>query len=179
MLKKWNGKCNDFVVIDFETTGLSPLANEVIEVSALKYVNRKFVDSYITLIKPKNRIPAYISQINGISNEMVKDSPSAEEVIPKLLEFIGTFTIVAHNASFDMKFLKCNAEKCGYTVENTSLDTLVLSRKAFPKLDNHKLATVARHIGIKGGGWHRAEFDTRATAEILLRCLECLEQDIS
>lgn len=179
MTKKWNGKCNDFIVIDFETTGLNPIDNEIIEVSALKYIDRKFVDSYITLIKPKNRIPGYITQINGITNEMVKDSPTTEAVIPILLNFIGDLTIVAHNASFDMKFLKCNAEKCGYKVDNSSLDTLTLSRKAFPNLNNHKLATVARHVGIKDGSWHRAEFDTRATAEILLKCLECLEKDVS
>ncbi|MCX8129868.1 MAG: 3'-5' exonuclease [Clostridia bacterium] len=179
MPKKWSGKCNDFIVIDFETTGLSAEANEIIEVSALKYIDRKFVGSYITLVKPKTRIPGYITQINGITNEMVKDSPCIEDVMPKLIDFIGDLLIVAHNANFDMKFLKYHAEKCGYKVSNPSLDTLILSRKAFPSLTNHKLATVAQHVGIKDGGWHRAEFDTRATAEILLKCLECLEHEVS
>ncbi len=171
-MKKLTQKCTDFVVIDFETTGLDAIKNELIEVSALKYVGRNFVDSYITLIKPKIKIPYYITQINGITNEMVKDAPSIEEVIPRLVDFIGPSVLVAHNAAFDMKFLKCNAQRCGLEVKNSYIDTLSLSRKTFPELHNHKLATVARHIGIHEEGWHRAEFDTRATAEILLRCTE-------
>lgn len=171
MKKNLSQNCKDFVVIDFETTGLDAEKNEVIEVSALKYIDRNFADSYITLIKPKNKIPYYITQINGITNEMVCTSPGIEEVIPKLVDFIGDAVIVAHNASFDMKFLKCNAKRCGFEINNTYIDTLALSRKTFPELSNHKLATVARHIGILEEGWHRAEFDTRATAEILLKCL--------
>lgn len=178
-MSKWIGTCNDFVVIDFETTGLDSINNEIIEVSALKYKDRSLVDTYITLVKPKKRIPGYITQINGITNEMVESSPGVEEVIPKLADFIGDSVIVAHNASFDMKFLKCNAERCGLVINNDYIDTLALSRKAFPCLRNHKLATVARHIGITDEGWHRAEFDTRATAQVLLKCIECLEQSIS
>jgi DNA polymerase III epsilon subunit family exonuclease len=174
MKNKGAGKSNNYVVIDFETTGLDAIRNEIIEVAALKFKDKSLIDSYITLIKPKYSIPSYITQITGISNKMVSTAPPMEQVIPKLVDFIGDSIIVAHNASFDMKFLKCNAQRCGFEIVNQYIDTLSLSRKAFPGLDNHKLATVASHVGIKDGNWHRAEFDTRVTAEILFKCIESL-----
>jgi len=98
-----------FVAVDVETTGLSPIENELIEVSAIKYRGGQKIDTFSTLIKPKTRIPYYITNITGITNEMVKKSPEVEEVMPQLIDFIGESSIVAHNANFDYKFLQCNS----------------------------------------------------------------------
>ena len=87
-----------FVAIDVETTGLSPINNELIEVSAIKYEGTKKIDTFSTLIKPKVSIPYYITNITGITNEMVQSSPKVEEIMPLLIDFIGDNPIVAHNA---------------------------------------------------------------------------------
>ena len=97
---------NIFVAIDVETTGLSPITNELIEVSAIKYDGNKRIDTFSTLIKPKVRIPYYITNITGITNDMVEEAPEVEEVMPELIDFVGDLPIVAHNANFDYKFIQ-------------------------------------------------------------------------
>lgn len=103
---------NIFVAIDVETTGLSPITNELIEVSAIKYDGNRKIDTFTTLIKPKVRIPYYITNITGITNEMVKNSPHVEEIMPNLIKFIGSNKIVAHNANFDYKFIQNYSREC-------------------------------------------------------------------
>lgn len=174
--KKWCNKCNNFVVIDFETTGLNETFDEIIEVSAIKYENNLCVDSYVTFVKPTKPISSQITKINGITNSMVKDAPDISDVIPKLMYFIGDNIIVAHNANFDMKFLKANALRLGISVTNNYICTLTISRKMYPELNNHKLSTVAKHLKIFGDGWHRAEFDSKAAAEILITSLNTYNQ---
>lgn len=94
----------NFVAIDVETTGLSPVYNELIEISAIKYEKAKKKDTFSTLIKPKKEISDTITNITGITNEMVKNAPNIEQVMPKLIDFIGEYPIVAHNANFDYSF---------------------------------------------------------------------------
>ena len=94
-----------FVAIDVETTGLSPLYNELIEVSAIKYEGANKIDTFSTLIKPKVPISSTITRITGITNKMVENAPVVEDIMPKLVEFIGNNIIVAHNANFDYSFL--------------------------------------------------------------------------
>lgn len=158
-----------FVAIDTETTGLSPVFNELIEVSAIKYEGRKKLDTFSTLIKPKIEIPYRITQITGITNEMVQNAPSVEEVMPALIKFIGSLPIVAHNASFDMGFLQNNSN--GSFSKNEVIDTVRLSRKMHPGLPNHKLGTVSRYLGITEDGFHRAEFDCECCARIYMKYL--------
>lgn len=155
-----------FVAIDVETTGLSPFANELIEISAIKYEKNKKIDTYTTLIKPKEPIPYYITKITGISNQMVKDAPDVEEVMPKLREFIGDNPIIAHNANFDYQFIQ-NYSGRAFS-KNEVIDTVPIGRKLFPKLPNHKLGTIAKHIGITEDGFHRAEFDCECCAKIYM-----------
>jgi len=161
---------NIFVALDVETTGLSPIANELIEVSAIKYNGNKKIETFSTLIKPKCRIPYNITNITGITNEMVENSPSVEEVMPKLVEFIGSNPIVAHNANFDYKFIQ-NYSNNSFS-KNVLVDTVQIGRKLFPKLANHKLGTIAKHIGIQEDGFHRAEFDCECCAQIYIKYLE-------
>ena len=163
-------KLLNFVAIDVETTGLSPVYNELIEVSAIKYENAKKMDTFSTLIKPKKEISASITNITGITNEMVKDAPRLEEVMPKLISFIGEYPIVAHNANFDYSFLQNNSNRS--FSKNKVIDTVTISRKMLPNLPNHKLNTVSRYIGIQEDGFHRAEFDCECCAKIYIKFLE-------
>ena len=161
---------NTFVAIDVETTGLSPTSNELIEVSAIKYDGNKKIDTFSTLIKPKVRIPYYITNITGITNDMVEAAPEVEEVMPELVEFVGDLPIVAHNANFDYSFIQNYSNK-SFT-NNNVIDTVRIGRKLYPELPNHKLGTIAKHIGITEDGFHRAEFDCECCAKIYMEYLK-------
>lgn len=161
---------NIFVAIDVETTGLSPIQNELIEISAIKYNGNEKIGTFTTLIKPKVRIPYRITDITGITNEMVKNSPTVEEVMPFLIEFIGNSPIVAHNANFDYKFIQ-NYSNNSFS-KNKLIDTVQIGRALYPRLANHKLGTIAKHIGITEDGFHRAEFDCECCARIYMKYLE-------
>lgn len=163
---------NIFVAIDVETTGLSPFANELIEVSAIKYEGSKKIDTYSTLIKPKAPIPYYITKITGITNDMVKNAPQIEEAMPQLVDFVGNSAIVAHNANFDYKFIQ-NYSDNSFS-KNKVIDTVPIGRKLYPELPNHKLGTIAKHIGITEDGFHRAEFDCECCAKIYMEYLKAI-----
>lgn len=163
---------NTFVAIDVETTGLSPTSNELIEVSAIKYDGDKKIDTFSTLIKPKVRIPYYITNITGITNDMVEDAPEVEVVMPELVKFVGDLPIVAHNANFDYKFIQ-NYSNNSFT-KNNVIDTVPIGRKLYPGLPNHKLGTIAKHIGITEDGFHRAEFDCECCAKIYMEYLKAV-----
>ena len=161
---------NIFVAIDVETTGLSPITNELIEVSAIKYDGNKRIDTFSTLIKPKVRIPYYITNITGITNDMVEEAPEVEEVMPELIDFVGDLPIVAHNANFDYKFIQ-NYSNNSFT-KNKVIDTVPIGRRLYHELPNHKLGTIAKHIGITEDGFHRAEFDCECCAKIYMEYLK-------
>ncbi|WDU84503.1 3'-5' exonuclease [Caloramator sp. Dgby_cultured_2] len=169
---------DEFVVLDFETTGLDPATDRIIEVSALKYKDGILIDEFHTLINPKIKIPYEITEINGITNAMVKKKPTIDEVLPKLLDFIGGLPIVAHNAPFDAKFLKYNVLRYygEDTINNTFVDTLAIARKLYPNLRNHKLETIKKHIKMDVDS-HRAYDDTLVTAEIYLKYCNVLGQN--
>ena len=161
-----------FVAIDVETTGLSPFNNELIEISAIKYQKNKKIDTFSTLIKPKVKIPYYITKITGITNEMVQNAPEIEEVMPELIGFIGEHELVAHNANFDYKFIQ-NYSGNSFS-KNKVIDTVDIGRKLYPELPNHKLGTIAKHIGITEDGFHRAEFDCECCAQIYIEYLKAI-----
>lgn len=158
-----------FIAVDVETTGFSPIYNELIEVSAIKYNGCEKLDTFSTLIKPKCKIPINITRLTNITEEMVEGAPYVEFVIPELVKFIGDCTIVAHNASFDMGFLQNYSDNS--FCKNKVIDTVGLSRKMHPELPNHKLGTIAKHIGIEERGFHRAEFDCECAARIYMKYL--------
>lgn len=155
-----------FISVDVETTGLSPVYNELIEISAIKYKGENQVDKFTTLIKPTVEIPELITKITGITNEMVSKSPTIDQVMPNLIDFIGDYPIIAHNANFDMSFLRKFSNN--RFKDNNIIDTVKVARKLYPELPNHKLGTVAKHIGITEEGFHRAEFDCECCAQIYI-----------
>ncbi|KNF08857.1 DNA polymerase III PolC-type [Gottschalkia purinilytica] len=167
----------EYVVFDIETTGFSSRNDEIIEIGAVKVKDGNIVDRYSQLIKPSVNIPDKIVELTGINDNMVKDKPSIIEVLPDFLEFINGSVLVAHNASFDVSFIKENLYKIEETLDNPILDTLSLTRVLFPELRSHKLNLVAKHLGISLENHHRAVDDSEATAEILLKCIDKLKEE--
>ncbi len=159
------------VMIDFETTGMSPdQGDRVTEVAALRIVGGEVVDRYVTLINCNVRIPAFITELTGITQTMVNNAPPASEVIPTLLKFIGTDTLAAHNASFDEKFLHAESQRVGLSPQHSGLICSVkLARRVFPGLDSYSLRRLASSLSIRfKGSAHRAEADSEVASSLLL-----------
>lgn len=162
----------NYVIFDLETTGLDETRNEIIEIGAIKVKDEK---EYVfhSLIRPQKNITTRITKINGITNEMVMDEPSLEVILPDFLDFIEKLPLVAHNASFDMKFLMKAIDDMGLDeLECSTVDTLVLARKILPKLHNHKLETLVNHFNIETNGSHRALDDAKATQKVLQKLID-------
>lgn len=165
-----------YVVFDVETTGLDSKHDQVIEIGAVKIKNRKVIDKFSSFVNPTMMIPEKITALTGISQGMVKDAPGIDEVLTSFLVFAGDAVLVAHNASFDMGFIRKSAKEIGRPVRNSVLDTLQLCRGLFPGLSNHKLQTVAEHLQIELENHHRAVDDSEAAGHILLQCLSLLSE---
>lgn len=158
----------DFIAFDFETTGFAPPC-KVIEIGAVKVLDGYITEQFQTFVNPCCTIPRQITELTGIHRQMVIKAPEIESALSRFLNFIGDLPIAAHNAPFDMKFLHYEARRLGYNIENQVVDTLTLSRIHFPGLRNHKLATVAQHIGIISEMEHRGLYDAMVVAGILVR----------
>ncbi|PIT19897.1 exonuclease domain-containing protein [Snodgrassella communis] len=163
---------SSFVAVDIETTGLSPDTDEIVELSAIKFVNGVVVDKFTSLAKPSKRIPERVIAIHGIDNDMVKSSPPPIEVVKKFWSFVGNEPIVAHNAKFDMSFIHNSYIHASEFISRGSIvrshpvfDTLPLSRYMFPDLYNHKLGTIKDYLGIESVS-HRAESDAIAAGKV-------------
>jgi DNA polymerase-3 subunit epsilon len=159
------------VMLDFETTGLSPESGDrITEVAALRIAGGEIVDRYVSLVNCGARISSFITSFTGITQQMVDSAPPAAEVVPRLIEFIGADTLAAHNASFDEKFLKAEGARLGHDCRHDGLVCSVkLSRRVFPGLPSYKLGELARSLGIAfGSRAHRAEADAEVAARLLL-----------
>ena len=163
----------NFIVLDFETTGLSNNTDEIIQVAAVRYENFEEKEKFVTFVKPTKSIPYDATEINGISNDDVKDAPSIKEILPQLLEFLKDDIIVAHNASFDMKFLlsAMYKEEIEYR-KFKAIDTLALSRKHIDFTKNHKLPTLKSFLKLNHLKSHDALHDCYVTAELYKYCYE-------
>lgn len=166
----------EFVVFDVETTGLSALSERLTEIGAVKIKNKEIVDRYSTFVNPGKPIPAKITELTGITNDMVKEAPSESEIIKEFHSFCKGSVLVAHNASFDMSFIRAAAQRSGLNFEMPVLDTLALSRAVLKDLKKHKLNILADYFGIDMGTHHRAVHDAQTTVEILLKLFELLEK---
>jgi len=160
---------NEFVVIDFETTGLNNTGDKIIEIGALKYKDGQIINQYSTLVNPEIHIPDRIWNLTFISDEDVKDKPKISECIGELIDFIGNLPIVAHNVDFDIGFLLTNSYYVKKHINSKyKIDTVKLSRKIFKELPNHKLPTVKDHLNLDLDS-HRALSDCQVCAEIYLK----------
>jgi len=159
----------NITVFDFETTGLDPVNDRIIEIAAIRIVNGKLAESFSTFVHPEIKIPAKITEITGIVDADVAGQPKIEEVLPPFMQFLGNSIIVAHNAAFDLSFLvnKLSRFTPPQTVDNDFIDTRGLCIKHFP-YQAHKLDVMCQKMGVVLEGAHRALNDVTATANLLL-----------
>lgn len=162
----------DYVVIDLETTGFSPASDKIIEIAAIVVVDNEIVDRYDVLVNPQRDIPDNIVNLTGITNNMVKNSPIIDKVIPEFLSIIDSYVIVGHNVNFDLGFISENCEHIGIKFEKYFVDTLKYSRKVFPELEHHKLGDVCSALNIENKMSHRALSDCIATHECFQKLME-------
>lgn len=167
---------DEFVVFDIETTGFSNRSDEITEIGAVKIREGEIVDTFSSLVNPKRPIPFKVQELTGITEEMVRNEKTIEEVLPRFLEFVGGAVMVAHNSSFDMGFIRAKSERLGLSFVNSDIDTLTLSRLLLPELKRHKLNLIAAHLGIRLENHHRAVDDAAATAEIFLRFIGLMKE---
>ena len=162
----------DIVVFDTETTGLTPKNGaRIIEIGAVKIAHGEIIDEFQSLINVVEPISPYAQAVHGISKVMLRGQPKAQEVFPSFAQFIADSTLVAHNAQFDIRFLTAEFERSGLVLAHKSECTLRLSRARLPKLENHKLETVYRHLGgvvDKTMQQHRALDDAKMAAYVWL-----------
>ena len=161
-----------FVVFDVETTGLDSAKDEIIEIGACKIKNGKIVEVFSTFVKPSKKIPAEITDLTGITDEMVKDAPTINYVLPDFYKFCYNATIVAHNLQFDMGFIHNAAKRFSYNFNNSTMDTLEMSRSKIGGLKNYKLGTIVAHLGIVLENAHRAVNDATATAKVFIKLMQ-------
>ena len=179
-----------YIVFDIETTGLSPEKETITEIGAVKLMNGEIVNTLSRLVNPNREIPPQITELTGITNEMVKDAPTIAEVLPEFLDFCGKRndvknTIVAHNAKFDVSFIKAEVERLNaasgedgekYEFDYPVIDTVELSRELFPEEKSHKLNLVCERLGVSLENHHRALDDATATCQAFIKLHQIKEE---
>lgn len=164
------------VVFDIETTGFGPVNDQIIEIGAVKVIKGKVVDRYSTFVNPDIPIPFEIEKLTKITDQMVMDSPKIDVILPDFLAFAKDCILVAHNASFDVGFIRKKAELQGIETDFTVIDTVAMARLLLPDISKFKLNVVAKHLGISLENHHRAVDDANATAEIFIKFIAMLKQ---
>ncbi len=166
-----------YCVLDLETTGLSFRTEKITEVGIMKVKNGEVIDEFSCFVNPEKPIPPKVVEVTNITDEMVKDAETIDKVFPKILEFVGDSVLVAHNADFDIGFLKHNAKELGYTLDNTYMDTLRLAKQLFPDFKKYKLGIIADKLGIVVEVAHRALDDVDTTVKVLNVMFNMLKED--
>ncbi len=171
-------KANSVVVLDFETTGLSPnLGDRAIEIGAVKLVDGEIVDSFQQLMNPGLRVSSFIESYTGITNNMLRTAPSCDEVMTSFSKFIAGENLIAHNASFDKRFLDAELERINGGYSGEFACSLLVSRRLIQDAPSHKLGDLVRYKNIDNDGvFHRALADAQMTAKLWLQMVEELEQ---
>jgi DNA polymerase-3 subunit epsilon len=166
-----------YAIIDLETTGGQPTQDRITEIAIYLHDGEKVVDHYATLLNPGRSIPPFITQLTGITNDMVSDAPKFHEVARKVVEMTEGCVFVAHNVRFDYSFLKKEFADLGYNYSRKTLCTVRLSRSLMPGQPSYSLGKLCQNIGIDLVGRHRAAGDAAATAELFGRLLKITQQD--
>ena len=168
----------EFIIFDLETTGFSAAGDRITEIGAVRVRGEEILDSFSTFVNPGRSLSAEIVKVTGITDEMLGDAPKEEEALRAFYDFIGDekATLVAHNAPFDMGFLRAGAKRCGLKCHFASIDTVPMSRSLFKQLKRHSLDSVAKHLGFEFKH-HRANEDAAVLAKIFLKMLELLRKE--
>ena len=164
-----------YCVLDLETTGISITVEKITEIGIMKVKNGEVIDEFECFVNPEKPIPQRVVEVTNITDEMVKDAETIDKVFPKVLEFLGDSIIVAHNASFDVGFLKHTAKQLGYEFNYTYIDTLPLAKDLFPDLKKYKLGKIADSLGIEVDVAHRALADVDTTVKVFNVMLQKLK----
>ena len=165
---------DEFVVFDIETTGLSAMTCKITEIGAVLVQKGEVLKVFSTFVNPEGHIPEEITELTGITDDMVSDAPSQGDAVKAFIEFVGKRTVVAHNANFDMGFIRRAAENAGIHFDPPYLDTLSMSRFLNPELKNHKLDTLVDFYRLGDFNHHRACDDAEVTAKIFCKMTEKL-----
>ena len=160
-----------YVVFDLETTGFDANTDEIIEFGACKVVNGRIDEIFSTFVKPTKHIPSEITTLTGITDDMVKDAPTINYILPDFYKFCYGSTMVAHNIAFDISFIYAAAKKLSFNFDNQLMDTLEMSRKKLPGLKNYKLGTVVQKLNVVLDNAHRAVNDATATAKVFIKLM--------
>ena len=174
--KNLNTYLDTYVLFDLETTGISVYKDKVIEIAAIKVENGFISEEFSSLVNPKIPIPYYATDVNGITDEMVKDSPAFETVLEDFLKFAGEYVLVGHNIqTFDLKFIyRDSMSYFGAIPGNDYIDTLQLARIYLPEIKHHSLTNLAKYYNINSAGAHRAMADCKMNQRIF----ESLKEEI-
>lgn len=169
---------NITVVIDFETTGLSPgYGDRIIEVGAVLISDGQIVDRFQSLMNPGMKVSSFIEEYTGISNRMLTSAPSIRDVMPRLKKFLSRHYLVAHNASFDSRFLDAELERINHKRLNEFACSMLTARRLYPEAPNHKLETLVRYKNLKTDGvHHRALADAEMTAHLWLKMIADIKE---
>ncbi|MBC2575868.1 PolC-type DNA polymerase III [Peptostreptococcus canis] len=166
-----------FVVFDIETTGLSTMNDKITEIGAVLIENGKITDNFSEFVNPEMDIPYKIQELTGITNEMVSDAKTIEDVLPRFMNFVKDSVLVAHNANFDTGFILENCKKLGMEYNNKKVDTITISRVILKHMRRVTLDRVAKEMNVTLRGHHRAVNDAIATAEIFVKFIEIFKKD--
>lgn len=161
-----------FSIIDIETTGNSYKYGKITEIAIYQHNGQQITDSFTTLINPEIDIPFFITELTGIDNLMVKDAPRFYEVARKIVEMTQGRTFIAHNVSFDYKFIQQEFARLGYDYKRKTMCTVQLSRKLLPGHKSYSLGKICAELGIEINGRHRAAGDALATVKLFEILLE-------
>lgn len=172
-------KMAELVVFDFETTGMKPeLGARVIEIGAVRLEAGRVTAHFQSLVHPGCRVGRFIAELTGISDAMLKDAPPAAEVFPAFLDFVGKVPLIAHNARFDLAFLRAELARLGLSCDNPHACSLLAARRILPEAPRYRLSVLAEHCGIAPQGtWHRALADAEAAARLWLFMTDRLRRD--
>lgn len=168
---------NSFVALDLETTGVNAASDQIIDIGMIKYIDGEPVAEYNQLVYPGFQIDPRITDLTGITDEMVEDKPTIAELVPEILEFIGDLPLLGHNVIFDFGFLKKAIVNAGHTFEKSAVDTLKIARRVLPPEQSKKLEEVCPALGIDTGHSHRAFDDAKSSAELYFKLYEINPED--
>lgn len=171
---------DNYVLVDIETTGLSPIEDDIIEIGAIKVEKDKIVDKYNTLIQINRKLTPFITNLTGITDEMLEKGKPIDTVLPEFLNFLGDQVIIGHNVNFDIAFINEKCKKYLQTyLTNDYVDTMQIAKKAVPNSINYKLGTLAKRFHIDYSNAHRGLEDVEITYQVYNQLKYILNPQIS